>query len=525
MDKKVYREIFDQKWKGIRPQEPLMTILLKQTEMDLSFMELTELPDWFCELKSLTKLWLYNNELSILPDNFGNLKSLVILDLFNNHLLTLPDSIGNITSLAKLYLGENKLTTLPASISNLKCLEELTLHDNMMTKVPIVVLHLKLNLCKVMKGNPIIDVNIVVRKRETIFQQFLVILSVLYLYIDVASDIYAAFIFFIQGRVFFGIAQVLFSTLPLILHISYIWNTESLWEILLTILMLRPILEAYRSIKFEVETATLVNFKKYEAFLEGVPSAILQLYFLIKTEKIDLILGISIFSSLSSIAYAAFYFYPRCDADKWADRETQVQVSKVLRFILSFADVTFRIITCVALFVAVQYYGIILLSLSILMRIAIMADDKLISGLILTVSYGPVLTKLKGTNWNRSDSTDAFDYRPLIYAYYSNIIDFILATVMLYKFGNSIDDLRKGTILFVLISALFVQIVLIWDRFGTRIFLIHKCCTGTCAIRLQERRYILNSCMSSFEEMFSSVFEGMSEPLLEILGFEQKSNN
>ncbi|MHA1343611.1 MAG: leucine-rich repeat domain-containing protein, partial [Promethearchaeota archaeon] len=87
-------------------------------------------------LSSLKKLDLSYNELTTLPESIGNLKSLVELDLKLNHLMTLPESIDNLKSLAKLYLSDNQLKTLPESFWDLKSLQILSLANNKFTTLP-----------------------------------------------------------------------------------------------------------------------------------------------------------------------------------------------------------------------------------------------------------------------------------------------------------------------------------------------------------------------------------------------------
>jgi hypothetical protein len=69
------------------------------TELDLSGLGLTKLPDSIGQLMNLQNLDVNDNRLTMLPDNIGQLTNLYHLKLINNQLQTLPDSIGNLQNL------------------------------------------------------------------------------------------------------------------------------------------------------------------------------------------------------------------------------------------------------------------------------------------------------------------------------------------------------------------------------------------------------------------------------------------
>ncbi|WP_112134132.1 leucine-rich repeat domain-containing protein [Glycomyces dulcitolivorans] len=131
----------------------------KQTVLDLSDLDLTELPEEICELTwlteldlrdnrltslpesigaltALTKLDLYENRLRALPDSFGHLRSLRVLDLDNSWLTVLPESFGELIALAELDISRNDLEAIPDSIGNLTALTELILHGNDLRALP-----------------------------------------------------------------------------------------------------------------------------------------------------------------------------------------------------------------------------------------------------------------------------------------------------------------------------------------------------------------------------------------------------
>lgn len=108
----------------------------RQTELDLSGMELTELPEEVCELTWLTNLHLTSNWLTTLPESIGDLTALTDLILYDNRLTALPDSIGRLGALTRLDLGNNRLTVLTDTVGDLKTLTKLELGGNELLMLP-----------------------------------------------------------------------------------------------------------------------------------------------------------------------------------------------------------------------------------------------------------------------------------------------------------------------------------------------------------------------------------------------------
>ncbi|AFY99750.1 COR domain-containing protein [Calothrix sp. PCC 6303] len=105
-------------------------------ELNLSGMDLSELPSEIGNLTSLTDLYLNRNQLSTLPEAFGNLTSLTHLYLSANQLNALPEAFGNLTSLRYLKLNNNQINALPESIGNLTSLTSLDLSANQLNALP-----------------------------------------------------------------------------------------------------------------------------------------------------------------------------------------------------------------------------------------------------------------------------------------------------------------------------------------------------------------------------------------------------
>ncbi len=133
-----------------------------QSELDLSSLELTDLPDIFSHpafstrlknlnlsgtnltflprsfdnLQALQTFNLSRTQLTSLPDSFGNLRALQYLDLDKTLLTSLPESFGGLLALQKLSLGRTELTSLPESFGSLLALDFLNLRGTQLTSLP-----------------------------------------------------------------------------------------------------------------------------------------------------------------------------------------------------------------------------------------------------------------------------------------------------------------------------------------------------------------------------------------------------
>ena len=105
-------------------------------ELDLSGMQLTELPAKIGQLSNLTHLYLFDNSLRSLPPEIGKLSNLTNLHLNYNSLNSLPSEIGRLSQLKNLYLTHNSLYSLPSEIGQLSNLTHLYLNYNFLDSLP-----------------------------------------------------------------------------------------------------------------------------------------------------------------------------------------------------------------------------------------------------------------------------------------------------------------------------------------------------------------------------------------------------
>ena len=88
--------------------------------LDVSFNELTALPDSISRATNLGEFHAAGNRITAIPAPFLNLTNLSTVDFHHNELTELPDSIGyKMTRLTFLDVRGNSLSTLPASLGKL----------------------------------------------------------------------------------------------------------------------------------------------------------------------------------------------------------------------------------------------------------------------------------------------------------------------------------------------------------------------------------------------------------------------
>lgn len=107
-----------------------------KTKASFKGRQLTALPDWLWNLKSLTDLDISGNRLTELPDSLGNLVALTRLDASDNGLVGLPDAVSKLTALTELILDGNEIKNLPDSIAVLIGLHSLNVQYNALEYLP-----------------------------------------------------------------------------------------------------------------------------------------------------------------------------------------------------------------------------------------------------------------------------------------------------------------------------------------------------------------------------------------------------
>jgi internalin A len=108
----------------------------RATELNLSGLGLTALPEAIGNLAQLQSLNISNNHLTALPEAIGNLAQLRRLDVSQNQLTGLSEAIGKLTQLHGLYISGNQLTGLPEAVGKLTQLESLYISGNQLTGLP-----------------------------------------------------------------------------------------------------------------------------------------------------------------------------------------------------------------------------------------------------------------------------------------------------------------------------------------------------------------------------------------------------
>ncbi|MEG3638851.1 leucine-rich repeat domain-containing protein [Magnetococcus sp. PR-3] len=104
--------------------------------LDLSGLELTDLPDEIGLCSNLESLDLSDNRLTTLPVALGHLDRLQLLDLRDNQLTDLPENLVKLQRLAFLRMGNNRFSTLPMVVCRLSGLRRLVLRGNHLASLP-----------------------------------------------------------------------------------------------------------------------------------------------------------------------------------------------------------------------------------------------------------------------------------------------------------------------------------------------------------------------------------------------------
>ena len=148
--------------------------ILQVTKLNLSNLELTEIPDNVYQYTNLTKLILSRNQIKTIPQKILKLKKLKVIDLSHNQIKTLQSALFKLPHLRTLNVYGNEITSLPkqfyeshitcmiAGHNKLTCVEFNKLHSikildlthNQISSIHIGEEAKELKVLRV-KGNPI----------------------------------------------------------------------------------------------------------------------------------------------------------------------------------------------------------------------------------------------------------------------------------------------------------------------------------------------------------------------------------
>ena len=132
--------------------------------LDLRGNKLSTLPEWILQLTQLKDLVLYSNQFKVLPEWLGQLEHLRMLDASSNQLTLLPESLQNLKKITYLGVFSNKLESLPTWIGSLTTLNELKLDSNKLKSLPSTIGNLK-NLRRLLvNDNSIKELPLVISK-------------------------------------------------------------------------------------------------------------------------------------------------------------------------------------------------------------------------------------------------------------------------------------------------------------------------------------------------------------------------
>jgi len=107
---------FDRNWSYVGHEKRASSIV---TELNLSYQNLTSIPEYIFKMKNLEILKLDNNLISTVPSAIANLSHLKVLILSSNKIQELPRELAEMKSLQKLDVSWNDLKTLPSNFYKL----------------------------------------------------------------------------------------------------------------------------------------------------------------------------------------------------------------------------------------------------------------------------------------------------------------------------------------------------------------------------------------------------------------------
>jgi len=106
------------------------------TELDLSGLGLTAIPDSVAQLTNLQTLSLHTNRITTIPNSVAKLANLERLFLHHNQITTIPDSLAQLPNLLLLALYDNRIRVIPDALAQLTVLRILGLANNQVSAIP-----------------------------------------------------------------------------------------------------------------------------------------------------------------------------------------------------------------------------------------------------------------------------------------------------------------------------------------------------------------------------------------------------
>ena len=132
LDERVWEKIFSK------------LALLEHLEiLEISYTNLSTVPETLSELISLKDLILNHNNLNEMPNSLSHLHCLEYLCLSYNKFTIFPSAILSLEYLKKLKIENNQITSLSTNIYYLKSLELLIIDNNKLTTIPSTVVKLR----------------------------------------------------------------------------------------------------------------------------------------------------------------------------------------------------------------------------------------------------------------------------------------------------------------------------------------------------------------------------------------------
>jgi Leucine-rich repeat (LRR) protein len=108
----------------------------KSKELDLSALNLKEIPSYLWTLDNLETLRIFNDSIESIPSAISGLKKLRKLRIQGEKIAMLPEEIGEQLSLTTLDLVCPRLESLPGSFANLKTMECFLFNECNLTAIP-----------------------------------------------------------------------------------------------------------------------------------------------------------------------------------------------------------------------------------------------------------------------------------------------------------------------------------------------------------------------------------------------------